>query len=108
MINIITRKQFEGVELNGYFGEYEFGGATSDASITLGGAGERFSGMFVASYYDQEGIDSGEWEQSSFPQPNAGLAAGSSGIPQGRFVFCDPARPASTYGSCTSPTISTM
>ena len=101
VVNIITRKQFEGVELNGYFGEYEFGGATTDASITLGGSGERFSGMFVASYYDQEGIDSGEWEQSSFPQPNAGLAAGSSGIPQGRYVFCDPARPASTYGSCT-------
>ncbi len=103
VVNIITRKSFEGVELNGYFGEYEMGGATNDASITLGGEGERFSGLFVASYYDQEGIDSGEWEQSSFPQPNAGLAAGSSGIPQGRYTFCDPARPANSYGSCTTP-----
>jgi iron complex outermembrane receptor protein len=102
VVNIITRKTFEGVELNGYFGEYEMGGATNDASITLGGSGERFSGLFVASYYDQEGIDSGEWEQSSFPQPNAGLAAGSSGIPQGRYAFCDPARPASSAGSCTT------
>jgi iron complex outermembrane receptor protein len=103
VVNIITRKTFEGVELNAYRGEYELGGPTTDASITLGGSGERFSGLFVASYYEQEGIDSGEWEQSAFPQPLAGLSAGSSGIPQGRFVFCDPARPASTYGSCTTP-----
>jgi len=103
VVNIITRKSFDGVELNAYYGEFEMGGGTTDASLTLGGGGERFSGMFVASYYDQEGIDSGEWEQSSFPQPLAGLGAGSSGIPQGRYVFCDPARPASTYGSCTTP-----
>jgi iron complex outermembrane receptor protein len=102
VVNIITRKTFEGVEVNAYHGEFDLGGATTDASLTLGGAGERFSGMFVASYYEQEGISSGEWDQSSFPQPLAGIAAGSSGIPQGRFTFCDPARPASTYGSCTT------
>lgn len=102
VVNIITRRKFEGVELNGYFGEYEIGGATSEASITLGGAGERFDGLFVASYYDQEGVDSSEWEQSSFPQPLAGLAAGSSATPQGRYGFCDPARPAASYGACSA------
>jgi iron complex outermembrane receptor protein len=103
VVNIITRKTFEGVELNAYRGEYELGGPTTDASITLGGSGERFSGLFVASYYEQEQIESGEWDQSSFPQPLAGLAAGSSGTPQGRFIFCDPARPPSSNGSCTTP-----
>jgi iron complex outermembrane receptor protein len=103
VVNIITRKKFDGVELNAYRGEYELGGPTTDASITVGGGGERFSGLFVASFYEQEEIGSGEWEQSSFPQPLAGLAAGSSGLPQGRYTFCDPARPASTYGSCTTP-----
>ncbi|HEU4781577.1 MAG TPA: TonB-dependent receptor plug domain-containing protein, partial [Steroidobacteraceae bacterium] len=102
VVNIITRKKFEGVELNGYFGEYEVGGPTTDVSLTLGGGGERFSGLFVASYYEQEGIDSSEWEQSSFPQPLAGLAAGSSATPQGRYTFCDPARPAATYGACSA------
>ena len=43
VVNIITRKDFEGVELNAYCGEYEIGGATTDASITLGGGGERFT-----------------------------------------------------------------
>ena len=36
------------------------------------------------------------------PKPNAGLAAGSSGTPQGRYTFCDPARPAASYGSCSA------
>jgi iron complex outermembrane receptor protein len=103
VVNIITRKNVDGIELNAYRGEYDDGGPTTDVSLTLGGTGERFSGMFVASYYEQDGIDSGKWEQSSFPQPLAGIAAGSSGTPQGRYTFCDPARPASTYGACTTP-----
>ena len=69
VVNIITRKNFEGVEVNAYRGEYELGGPTTEASMTLGGGGERFHGLFVASYYDQEDISSGEWEQSSFPKP---------------------------------------
>ena len=103
VVNIITRKNFEGVELNAYRGEFDLGGATTDASITIGGGGEKFHGMFVASYYKQEGISSGEWEQSSFPEPKAGLAAGSSGLPQGRFTFCDPSRPAASAGFCGDP-----
>ncbi len=100
VVNIITRKNFEGVELNGYRGEYDLGGATTDASITLGGGSETFHGLFVASYYKQDEIGSDEWDQSSFPEPLAGLAAGSSGTPQGRFRFCDHSRPTGQTGSC--------
>src|SRR6478735_6608419 len=102
VVNIITRKTFEGVGVNAYRGENELGGPTTEASLTLGGGGEKFHGLFVASYYDQEEISSGDWGQSSFPKPDAGLAAGSSGIPQGRYTFCDPARPAASYGSCSA------
>jgi len=102
VVNIITRKNFEGVQLDAYRGEFDLGGPTTEASITLGGGGEKFHGLFVASYYDQEAIGSGEWSQSAFPQPNAGLLAGSSGTPQGRYTFCDPARPAASYGSCSA------
>jgi iron complex outermembrane receptor protein len=103
VVNIITRKNFEGIELNAYRGEFDLGGATTDASITLGGGSESFHGLFVASFYKQDEIGSAEWEQSSFPQPRAGLAAGSSGTSQGRFRFCDPARPAGQLGTCTAP-----
>src|SRR3954471_23949093 len=102
VVNIITRKNFEGVEINGYRGEYDLGGANTDLSLTVGGGGEKFHGLFVASYFDQEGISSADWGQSSFPEPKAGLAAGSSGVPQGRYRFCDPARPTGQIGSCAA------
>jgi iron complex outermembrane receptor protein len=102
VVNIITRREFDGVEINAYRGEFDLGGPTTEGSLTIGGGGERFHGLFVASYFEQEPIGSGEWEQSSFPQPNAGLAAGSSGTPQGRYGFCDPAQPAGSYGSCSA------
>ena len=101
VVNIITRKKFEGVEVHTYYGEYSRGGETTEASLTLGGGGERFNGVFSASYYEQKRISAADWEQSAWPEPGAGLAAGSSAIPQGRFTFCDPARPVGSYGSCT-------
>lgn len=101
VINIITRKTFDGAEVSGYFGRYSgFGGDTKEGSLTIGGSSERFSAIVNASYFKQDGISAGKWWQSAMPQPYAGLAAGSSGIPQGRFTFCDPARPITSYGGC--------
>ena len=93
VVNIITRKKFDGAEVHTYYGEYEDGGGTTEASLTLGGSGERWSAVFGASYYEQKSISSGSWDQSSFPTPGTGVRGGSSGIPQGRFFFCDPTRP---------------
>jgi iron complex outermembrane receptor protein len=101
VVNIITRKKFDGAEINTYYGEYKLGGDTKKASLTVGGSGDRWSGVFDASYYDQKGISSGKWWQSAVPEPNAGLRAGSSATPQGRFTFCDPRQPSTGYGGCT-------
>ncbi|HEY0178101.1 MAG TPA: TonB-dependent receptor [Dokdonella sp.] len=101
VVNIITRKTFEGAEVDGYYGEYGRGGDTRKFSLTIGGKGERWSAILDASYFDQKGISSGKWWQSAVPEPYAGSAAGSSAIPQGRFTFCDPSRPATAYGGCT-------
>jgi iron complex outermembrane receptor protein len=100
VVNIITRKKADGVELSGYTGEYSKGGRTTEASLTAGGSSGKFSGVFVASFYNQDAISSSKWGQSDFPEPLAGLAAGSSGTPQGRFRFCDPAVAAPNTGSC--------
>jgi len=102
VVNIITRKKFNGAEANYYTGEYGKGGRTTEASLTLGGSTDKFSSVFVASYYNQDAISSSKWWQSNDPEPLAGNAAGSSATPQGRFTFCDPARPAGTYGSCSA------
>lgn len=102
VVNIITRKKFEGVEVTGYVGEYSKGGKTTEGSLTAGGSSGKFSGLFVASYYNQDAISSGKWWQSAYPEPLAGLAAGSSATPQGRATFCDPAIAVPNYGSCTA------
>ncbi|TMI94285.1 MAG: TonB-dependent receptor [Bacillati bacterium ANGP1] len=100
VVNIITRKKFEGIEANAYTGDFSKGGRTTEASLSAGGSSGKFTGVFVASFYNQDQISSGKWGQSAFPEPNAGLAAGSSGTPQGRFRFCDPSLPAGSYGAC--------
>ena len=102
VVNIITRKKFDGAMVHGYYGEYEHGGETTEANITVGGGSDVFQGTFSASYFDQDAISSGEWEQSSFPIPGGGLDYGSSGTPQGRYTFCDPSVPVGQYGSCTA------
>ncbi len=101
VINIITRKKFDGAEVTGYFGRYSgFGGDTKQGSLTIGGGDEKLSAVVTASYFKQDSISSGKWWQSAVPEPYAGLAAGSSATPQGRFTFCDPSRPVDSYGGC--------
>lgn len=104
VVNVITRKKFDGAELHTYYGEYSDGGETEEAYFTLGGSGDRWSSVFTASYYNQDRISSASWGQSSFPVPGGGLAFGSSGTPQGRFRFCDPAIAAGNPGFCGSAT----
>ncbi|HVI57885.1 MAG TPA: TonB-dependent receptor [Luteimonas sp.] len=100
VINIITRKTFDGAELHTYYGQWNRGGDTTEAALTLGGSGDRWSAIFNASYYEQKKISAADWGQSAVPEPGAGLDAGSSGIPQGRFTFCDPSRPVDGVGGC--------
>ncbi len=90
VVNIITRKNFQGAELHTYYGEYSRGGETKEGSFTFGTGGDGWNAVLGASYYEQERISSGDWGQSSECEPGAGLAACSSGTPQGRFVFFDP------------------
>lgn len=103
VINIITRKKFDGAQVHGYFGRYSgFGGNTKNGDLTVGGGNDRFSAIFTASYFNQDAISSGAWAQSRFPQPGAGLRAGSSATPQGRDTFCDPRIAPPNPGSCTA------
>ncbi len=102
VVNIITRKKVDGVEVNGYVGDYSKGGMTKEGSLTVGGSSEKFSGMFVASYFDQNEISSSKWWQSSSPEPLAGPGAGSSATPQGRLIFCDPTQPPTSPTSCAN------
>jgi len=91
VVNIITRRDFDGAETNLYLGGYDEGdGQTKRADISVGGRGERFSMFVSASYNDQDEIEASDREQSQFPVPGTGLTRGSSATPQGRVIFTDP------------------
>ena len=91
VVNIITRRSFDGLEFGAYYGENEEGdGETTNFDVSVGGSGDRFDFFVGASYYKQREIASKDREQSSFPVPGTGLTFGSSATPQGRYVFTDP------------------
>jgi iron complex outermembrane receptor protein len=102
VVNIITRKHFDGALVHTKYGSYGHGGDHTEADITIGGSSDKFSGVFSAAYVDSKGISSSEWDQAgSEPVPGAGIASGSSATPQGRFTFCDPRiTTAGTPGFC--------
>jgi iron complex outermembrane receptor protein len=101
VVNIITKKRLNGVEVTGYTGEYSKGGRTTQGDLTIGGSTDKFSAVFIASYYKQEAISSSKWWQSSEPVPRMGIGSGSSATPQGRDTFCNPNIAPPAYGSCT-------
>lgn len=90
VVNIITRRDFDGAAASVYYGEFDEGGATKSGDISLGGTGERHSFFLGASYTEQEAISSLEYEHSRVPIPGTGLTFGSSATPNGRFIFTDP------------------
>jgi iron complex outermembrane receptor protein len=97
VINIITRKDFEGVSVNAYGGGYHYGdGLTQKYDASWGNTDEKMSVVISASYVDSGTVKSADREQSDFPIPGLDECTGacSSATPQGRFVFDDPNLPA--------------
>jgi iron complex outermembrane receptor protein len=93
VINIITRKRFEGASANAYMGGYHYGdGLVQKYDVSYGSANEKMSVVVSASYLDQQYIKSADREISDSPIPGLdNCEAGcSSATPQGRFAFVDP------------------
>jgi iron complex outermembrane receptor protein len=92
VVNIITRRDVDGAAFDVQYGEFDEGdGQTQDYSFSIGGIADRLEFFLAAAYVEQRGISSSEREQSRFPVPGTGLAFGSSGTPNGRFIFNPPA-----------------
>lgn len=91
VVNIITRRNFDGASISLQYGEYSEGdGATGKADIAWGHTTDRSNLFLGASYNNQEEVKSSDREQSRFPVPGTGTRFGSSGTPTGRFIFRDP------------------
>ena len=91
VINIITKRKYDGAMVHMKGGSYGHGGDDSEADITVGGGSDSFHGVFSASYVKQKGISGAAFAQGSAAGiPGGGVGSGSSATPQGRFTFCDP------------------
>lgn len=93
VINIITRKKFQGAQASAYMGVYHPGdGLTQKYDVMFGNTTERMSIVVGAGYVDQGKISSADREISNSPIPTFdNCEAGcSSGTPQGLASFTDP------------------
>ena len=91
VVNIITRRNVEGGDVQLHYGDYDKeGGETWGADVSWGGSSGRAQWFIGASYFKQKQISSSEYEHARVPVPGTGLANGSSATPTGRFVFQDP------------------
>ena len=90
VINIITRKDFDGAQVNAQIGEFDDGdGQTEAYDFSIGSTGSRHSAFFNVSYVQQDKVVAKDRAISKEPLVTTGTFSGSSGTPQGRFVFSD-------------------
>jgi iron complex outermembrane recepter protein len=92
VVNIITRTDYRGFNFETNQAAFDEGdGYTQDYSLSFGANGERSRAFFAASYSRQDAVFSKDRELSRevlFGAPPG--VGGSSGTPQGRFIFMDP------------------
>ncbi|MEO7732616.1 MAG: TonB-dependent receptor, partial [Kofleriaceae bacterium] len=92
VINIITRKEFNGVMATAYAGGFHKGdGFTQKYDVAWGATTPKTSVVFSASFLDQHDVRSADRAISAFPIAGLGecSSACSSATPQGRAIFTD-------------------
>lgn len=88
VVNIITRRNFDGGQVTLNYGQYGEGdGTLKGVDLAWGRNTERTNLFLGASFVDQDAVYSRDREQSRWPIPGTGLTFGSSATPNGRFVF---------------------
>ncbi|WP_281302270.1 MULTISPECIES: TonB-dependent receptor [unclassified Iodidimonas] len=91
VINIITKKDFEGFKASAYGGMFlnEGDGETQEYSLSFGSQGERTRIFVDVTYNEASAIRASDRKISAFPTPGVGACTPfcSSGTPQGRFIF---------------------
>ena len=110
VVNIITRKNYEGLQLSSQFGQYQQGdGRTQEHNVSYGrnfnsglGATTFFGNL---SYADATAVFARDREISRLPRPNTGLTRASSFIPEGRFLFVPDAINAAFLGTEKCPSL---
>lgn len=89
VVNIITRREFNGVEARASMGSYlqEGDGETQTYEVSMGKSDAKSSVFFSLAYNDVAMIQASDRSISQEPVPGTGVTRGSSATPQGRFAF---------------------
>ncbi|MGJ8670602.1 MAG: TonB-dependent receptor plug domain-containing protein [Oceanococcus sp.] len=88
VINIITRTQFDGVELRAQYGAFEQGdGRREGLTATWGGMFGKTSVFLDVNYANDQEVFAGDRAISNIPVQGTGLTRGSLATPQGTFIF---------------------
>ena len=91
VVNIITRREFDGAQVTLNHGQYGEGdGDSRGVDLAWGTQRDAFSVFVGASWLKQDPVWSRDRAQSRFPVPGTGVALGSSATPDGYFEFVDP------------------
>jgi len=109
VINVITRKNFDGAQANAYLGGYSKGdGFQQSYDFTVGSSSDRWNAVFNIAYQSQEPVYAGDRDISSMPVYGGGDLAsgglfGSGTTPRGNFTRCATALTATPAGfrTCT-------
>ncbi len=110
VINVITRKNFDGAEANVFLGGYSKGDGFQQAyDFTVGANNDRWNAVLSVSFTDQKPVFAGDREISSQPTFGGGNLAsggffGSGSTAGGNFVRCTAApitNPITGRRSCT-------
>lgn len=88
VVNIITKSDLDGGEGRIYGGMFDEGdGETAAVDLTFGKKADGINFLFNVGYNNQEEVSAADRSLAQFPVPFTGVTRGSSGTPQGRFLF---------------------
>lgn len=100
VINIITRRDYQGMQAKAEAGEYQVGDGRQEAfDFTAGAATTRSSVLMNASYMKAEPVWAGDRRISREPIFGTGNAFGSSVTPMGRIFVPDAGTPFTGFGA---------
>ncbi|TJY64971.1 TonB-dependent receptor [Sinimarinibacterium sp. CAU 1509] len=88
VVNIKTRRDFDGAELRGQAQVYDDGKGLTQSYSYAAGSNNGSTGVFMdLSYVNQSELFAGDRDLSSVPTYGTGISRGSSFTPQGRILF---------------------
>jgi len=93
VVNIITKENYDGLDVSYYYGLYDEGdGKSQEFNLSFGAQSDTARILIATSYTEQGDVSAADRDISTYPIAGVPIGA-SSGTPQGRFAFYDPRIP---------------